>query len=170
MENLTLIGMPGSGKSTVGVRLAKTLGYGFLDTDLVLQQREGTLLQDLLNQRGVSAFLDAEEAAIRSVTCTRTVIAPGGSAVCREAAIGHLKQLGLVYYLKVEPQELERRLTNMDSRGIAMERGQTLFDVYRLRASLYEKNADRIIPVENRSLEATVSLVAHTFLLGAAQR
>ena len=83
MENIVLIGMPGSGKSTVGVLLAKALGYDFLDVDLVIQQREGALLQDILDSRGVEAFLDAEEAAVCSVSCAKTVIAPGGSAVCR---------------------------------------------------------------------------------------
>ena len=110
MDNIILIGMPGSGKSTVGVLLAKTLGYGFIDTDLTIQQREGALLQEILDKRGLEAFLDAEEAAICSVTCTGTVIAPGGSAVCREGAIGHLKQLGTVVYLRVSLEELKGAL------------------------------------------------------------
>jgi shikimate kinase len=142
VDNITLIGMPGSGKSTVGVLLAKALGYDFLDTDLVIQQREGQLLQDILDQRGLTAFLDAEEAAIRSVDCHRTVIAPGGSAVCREGAIGHLKALGPVVYLRVPMDELARRITNLSTRGIAMEPGQTLADVMAYRAPLYEKYAD----------------------------
>lgn len=83
MSCVTLIGMPGSGKSTVGVLLAKALGYDFLDTDLLLQRREGMYLQDILERRGIEAFLDAEEAAVRSLTCQNTVIAPGGSVVCR---------------------------------------------------------------------------------------
>lgn len=157
MNNITLIGMPGSGKSTVGVLLAKALGYGFLDTDLTIQQRERALLQDILNERGIERFLDAEEAAIRSVTCENTVIAPGGSAVCREGAIGHLKSLGPVIYLRVTPHELERRLNNISTRGIAMEPGQTLRDIYDYRAPLYERYADKIVDVEKQSLEETVS-------------
>ena len=86
MENIILIGMPGSGKSTVGVLLAKSLGYGFVDVDLLIQQREGALLQEILDERGVDAFLDAEEKAVLSLDCDRCVIAPGGSAVCREGA------------------------------------------------------------------------------------
>ena len=94
-QNVTLIGMPGSGKSTVGVLLAKALGYRFVDADLLIQQREGALLQDILDQRGVEGFLDVEEAVIRDLDCTGTVIAPGGSAICREEAARHLKELGL---------------------------------------------------------------------------
>ena len=94
VKNVVLIGMPGSGKSTVGVLLAKALGYGFLDVDLVIQQREGALLQEILDARGVEAFLDAEEEAVCSVSCTHHVIAPGGSAICREKAALHLKSLG----------------------------------------------------------------------------
>ena len=90
MNNITLIGMPGSGKSTVGVLLAKALGYGFLDTDLVIQQQEGALLQEILDEKGVPYFLDAEERAVRSVECDRHVIAPGGSVVCREGSIACL--------------------------------------------------------------------------------
>ena len=142
MDNIILIGMPGSGKSTVGVLLAKALGYDFLDTDLVIQQREGQLLQEILDQRGVEYFLEAEEAAIASVHCRRTVIGPGGSAVCRPGAIGHLKELGPVVYLRVPMEELNRRITNLSSRGIAMEPGQTLADVMAYRAPLYEQYAD----------------------------
>ncbi|MFQ7452785.1 MAG: shikimate kinase [Flavonifractor plautii] len=101
MNNITLIGMPGSGKSTVGVLLAKALGFQFVDVDLLIQQREGALLQELLDNRGVEPFLDAEEAAICSLACTGAVIAPGGSAVCRAGAIGHLRALGRVVYLHV---------------------------------------------------------------------
>ena len=142
MNNITLIGMPGSGKSTVGVLLAKMLGYGFLDVDLLIQQQEGALLQELLDSRGVAAFLDAEERAVRSVRCDRCVIAPGGSAVCREGAARHLKALGPVVYLRVSMEELERRIRNLSTRGIAMAPGQTLADVMAARAPLYERYAD----------------------------
>ena len=142
MNNITLIGMPGSGKSTVGVLLAKLLGYGFLDVDLLIQQQEGALLQEILDSRGVAAFLDAEERAVGSVRCDRCVIAPGGSAVCREGAARHLKTLGPVVYLRVPLEELDRRIRNLSTRGIAMEPGQTLADVMAARAPLYERYAD----------------------------
>lgn len=167
MKNIILIGMPGSGKSTVGVLLAKSLGYGFLDTDLTIQQREGALLQDILNLRGTTAFLDAEESAIRSVSCESTVIAPGGSAVCREVAMAHLKRLGKVIYLKVSPQSLERRLSNISTRGIAMEPGQTIGDLYEARAPLYEKYADAVVAVgEEHTLEETVAAVLRALIEG----
>ena len=143
--NITLIGMPGSGKSTVGVLLAKALGFGFLDTDLVIQQQEGALLQDILDRRGVPYFLDAEERAVRSVQCDHHVIAPGGSVVCREGAINHLKAMGPVIYLRVPLEELKRRIHNLDSRGIALEPGQTLDDILTIRAPLYETYADYIV-------------------------
>ena len=100
-KNIILIGMPGSGKSTVGVLLAKAMGFAFLDTDLTIQHREGALLQDLVDRLGVDGFLDAEEAAVRSVSPTGYVISPGGSVVCREGAMRHLKRLGPVIYLRV---------------------------------------------------------------------
>lgn len=160
MDNITLIGMPGSGKSTVGVLLAKALGYDFLDTDLLIQQREGQLLQDILDQRGVERFLDAEEAAVRSVRCSRTVIAPGGSVVCRPGAIEHLKVLGPVVYLHVPMDELHRRITNLSTRGIAMEPGQDLADVMAARAPLYEKYADLTVPyLPGQSLGETMLYV-----------
>ena len=134
MKNVVLIGMPGSGKSTVGVLLAKALGYDFLDVDLVIQKREHALLQDILDRRGLDAFLQAEEDAVCSVSCENTVIAPGGSAVCREKAARHLKALGPVVYLKVPLAELSGRIQNLSTRGIAMEPGQTLADVMAYRA------------------------------------
>ncbi len=143
--NITLIGMPGSGKSTVGVLLAKALGFGFLDTDLVIQQQEGALLQDILDRRGVPYFLDAEERAVCSVQCDHHVIAPGGSVVCREGAMAHLKAMGPVIYLRVPLEELKHRIHNLDSRGIALEPGQTLDDILTIRSPLYEAYADYIV-------------------------
>ena len=158
--NVTLIGMPGSGKSTVGVLLAKALGFGFLDTDLVIQQREGALLQTILDEKGVPYFLDAEERAVRSVDCDRHVIAPGGSVVCREGAMAHLAAMGPVIYLRVPLEELKVRIHNLDSRGIALEPGQTLEDILTLRAPLYEKYAGAVVDAApGQTTAQTVSLV-----------
>lgn len=159
MGNLILIGMPGSGKSTVGVLLAKALGFDFIDTDLTLQQREGALLQDILNERGIQAFLDLEQAAIRSVACENAVISPGGSCVCRELSMAHLKNLGRVVYLRLPLQELEARLNNISTRGIAMEPGQTLKDLYDYRTPLYQRWADLTVDCAGQTLEETVAAV-----------
>lgn len=159
MDNIILIGMPGAGKSTVGVLLAKTLGYAFLDTDLVIQQREGALLQPLVDSLGVEAFLDVEADAICSVECRGTVIAPGGSAVCRERAMSHLRALGRIVYLHLPLEELERRLNNISTRGIAMAPGETLADLFAYRAPLYRNYADLTVDVGRQSLEETVALV-----------
>ena len=159
-DNVTLIGMPGSGKSTVGVLLAKALGYEFIDTDLVLQRREGALLQDVLDRRGVEYFLDAEEAAILALDCSGAVIAPGGSAVCRPGGMARLRALGPVVYLHVPLEELERRVDNITTRGIAMAPGQTLADVYAQREPLYRQYADVIVEVApGAGLEETVAAV-----------
>ena len=158
--NVTLIGMPGSGKSTVGVLLAKALGFGFLDTDLVIQQREDALLQAILDEKGVPYFLDAEERAVRSVDCDRHVIAPGGSVVCREGAMAHLAAMGPVIYLRVPLEELKVRIHNLDSRGIALEPGQTLEDILTLRAPLYERYAGAVVDAApGQTTAQTVSLV-----------
>ena len=159
MNNIVLIGMPGAGKSTVGVLLAKTLGYAFLDTDLVIQEREGRLLQDLVDELGVEAFLDREAAAICSVDCDRTVIATGGSVVCRDRAMEHLKDLGRIVYLQLPLEELERRLHNISTRGIAMAPGETLAHIYDYRAPLYRKYADLTVEVGRQTLEETVEQV-----------
>lgn len=162
MDNITLIGMPGSGKSTVGVLLAKAMGYNFLDIDLLIQQREGMLLQNILDLHGVEYFLSREADAICSVVCSRTVLAPGGSAVCREEGMAHLKQLGPVIYLRVPMKELNRRIQNLSSRGIAMNPGECLADVMAFRAPLYEKYADLIVDVlPDQELGDTMQRVLH---------
>ena len=160
MENITLIGMPGSGKSTVGVLLAKALGYQFLDTDLLLQQREGALLQDILEGRGVEGFLDAEERVLTSLACQGTVIAPGGSAVCRPRSMAHLARLGRIVYLQVPLAELERRVDNITTRGIAMAPGESLGQVFARREPLYRRYAQLTVDVSaGGGLEETVAAV-----------
>ena len=160
MDNIILVGMPGAGKSTVGVLLAKALGYGFLDVDLAIQRAEGALLQEILDRRGVEAFLDAEERAVLALDCRRTVIAPGGSAVCREAAGRRLQALGTVVYLNVPLEELLRRIRNLSQRGIAMGPGQTLADVLAFRDPLYRRYAELVVDCPpGQALEQTVPLV-----------
>lgn len=147
VRNISLIGMPGSGKSTVGVLLAKALGYDFLDTDLVIQKREGQLLQPLVDTLGVEGFLDVEEAAILSVDCAGFVISPGGSVVLRETMVRHLKSLGPLVYLHVPLEELQARIHNLPTRGIAMEPNEDLSSVMAKRAPLYKEYADLVVTV-----------------------
>lgn len=152
MDNLILIGMPGAGKSTVGVVLAKILGWGFVDTDLIIQSRTGRRLQQILNRDGLEKFLEEENAAICSVNGTKNVIATGGSAVLCPQAMQHLQSLGKIVFLQVSLATIESRVTNLDTRGIAMSQGQTLRDVYFERQPLYEAYADMTICCSDKSM------------------
>ena len=157
--NVSLIGMPGAGKSTVGVLLAKRLGYDFLDTDLLIQRREGALLQTVLDRLGTERFLDAEAEVIAALDCRNTVIAPGGSAVLRELGAKRLKQLGPVVFLDLPCEALERRLGDLATRGVTLEPGQTLRGLYEYRRPFYEKYADFTVNAHQPTIEHTVEEV-----------
>ena len=159
MDDIVLIGMPGSGKSTVGVVLAKALGLRFLDVDLLIQEREGALLQELIDRYGVERFLDLERDAICSLDLRGAVIAPGGSCVCREESIAHMRRLGTVVYLQMSLEGVTGRIRDMASRGIALSPGQTLADVYRHRVPLYERCAHITVPIGSQGLAETVGAV-----------
>ena len=163
-SNLILIGMPASGKSTIGVLLAKRLGKGFVDTDLIIQQREDALLQDILNHCGVSGFLDREQSVICSLACANSVVAPGGSAVCRPDMAMHLKTLGPLVYLQLPEQAIVSRMRNLSTRGIAMEVGETLHDIYRQRKPLYEQYADMTVDCDGKSAAQISEEIASMFL------
>lgn len=160
MQNLILIGMPGSGKSTVGVLLAKALGFDFLDTDLLIQRRAGRRLQEILDQDGIDAFLQLEAEVLSSITCQRTVIATGGSAVLEPAAMHWLSGAGRVCYLEAPLETLRQRISNLDSRGIAFGPGQTLDDIYRQRVPLYARWAQDTIPCQNTVAETVAAVLA----------
>ena len=157
-SNIVLIGMPASGKSTIGVILAKMLGKDFLDTDLVIQQREQALLCEIIEQRGVSGFLKCEEAAVLSVSPSDTVIATGGSVVYSDEAVRHLSGTATVIYLKVEKEEIVRRLHNIKERGVVLKDGESFDDMFIERSILYEKYADVIIE-EDSDLEGTIEKI-----------
>lgn len=158
--NITLIGMPGSGKSTVGRILAKKLGYSFLDVDpLIVEAYKAPNLQKVLDTLGTEAFLDAEAEIISSISCENTVLAPGGSAVLREKGALHLKSLGPVVYLKPSVESLTKRLGNLATRGVTLAPGQTLEDLYAYRSPFYEKYADITIAGDQRRVDETADLV-----------
>lgn len=157
--NVILIGMPACGKSTVGVILAKTMRKSFLDTDLLIQDREGDLLQNIVNRHGHDGFVAIEEEAIKSINMVNTVIATGGSVVYSPAAMKHLQELGKITYLKLSFETIDDRLHNICSRGIAMEEGETLRDLYKKRIPLYERYSDLTIDAEGLSVEQVVEKI-----------
>ncbi len=142
MDNIILIGMPGAGKSTVGVLLAKRLGYRFVDTDLLIQEKENRRLFEILRDCGNEYFAAAENKTVASLKAEKSVIATGGSVVFGTDAMENLKSLGKVVYLRVPLCEIEKRVSNFETRGILMKSGQTLEDIFYERTPLYEKYAD----------------------------
>jgi shikimate kinase len=165
MSNIILIGMPGSGKSTLGVLLAKALGYSFTDTDLIISRMAQKPLQRILDEDGLDSFLRLEEEVGGSLQCDHTVVATGGSMVVSEVAMRHLRGMGRVVYIDVPFEEIERRVTNITTRGIAFHKNETLRNVYEARKPLYERQADVIVQVTARDdIEATVARLSE--LLG----
>jgi shikimate kinase len=159
MKNIILIGLPGAGKSTLGVILAKTLGMHFIDTDIIIQDQTGRLLQEIINTDGVEEFLRIEEECILSLTCTHAVISTGGSVVLRSRAMEHLTSDGMIIYLEISYDEMVRRLKNITTRGIVLEPGQSLRDMYDQRIPLYERHADIRIDCSGEAFESVVEKV-----------
>ena len=159
MNNIVLIGMPGCGKSTAGVILAKTLGMDFVDTDLIVQQREKRLLQDIIDLDGLENFLDRESEAILSREYSKSVISTGGSAVFRQNAMEHLKKNSVVFFLDVSPDILGARINNIKTRGIAAGKNEKITDIYNSRLPLYRKYADHILNCDGESVEKTVEKI-----------
>lgn len=157
--NVILIGMPGVGKTTVGMRLAERLGYSFLDTDVTIQTREGRLLQEIIDTDGLATFGRIEERAILTVSVQAHVIATGGSVVYSEKAMQHLKSGAVVCHLDADPKCLQARIDNMDSRGIAMAPGQSLAVLYAERRRLYLKYADFSIDCGDLSPDKVVQRI-----------
>jgi shikimate kinase len=159
MKNIVIIGMPGAGKSTMGVILAKTLGMQFIDTDIVIQEYAGRLLQDIIDTEGTVSFLKTEEEAILALHCRNAVIATGGSVVFSRKAMEHLKEEGVVLYLKISFEEMAGRLRNITTRGIVLDAGQSLQDMYSRRIPLYETYADITIACSDRDFEECIANV-----------
>ena len=153
MNNVVLIGMPGSGKSTIGVVLAKILGYEFLDSDLVIQKREKRRLSEIIAAEGSEGFLKIENDVNCSLNPERTVIATGGSVIYGAEAMEHLSKIGTIIYLKLKYKNLARRLGNLKNRGVVLKDGQTLLDLYNERIPLYEKYAHITIDEKNKDIQ-----------------
>ena len=159
MDNIILIGMPAVGKSTVGVVVAKRLGYGFIDTDLLIQEKEGKLLREIIAERGAEGFLEIEDKINSRVNVKKTVVSPGGSVVYCENAMNHYKETGKILYLKVSYETISKRLRNAKKRGVVLKEGQTLKDLYDERVKLFEKYADITVVEDGYSLEETIDNV-----------
>ena len=155
-NNIVLIGMPGVGKSTVGVILAKVLSYQFVDADLVIQEQEGKLLCEIIEEVGTDGFIEVENRVNAGIEAEHTIIATGGSVVYGKEAMEHLRDIGTVVYLEVPYEILEKRLADIKGRGVVLRDGQTLHDLYLERTPLYEKYAHVRVSEENLNVEQTV--------------
>ena len=158
-NNIVLIGMPGVGKSTIGVILAKILAYHFLDSDLVIQEREGKRLHQIISEVGCEGFLKIENDVNASLYVDRTIIATGGSAVYGKEAMEHLKSIGTVVYLQLPFDELDKRLHDIKGRGVVLKDGHTIEDLFEEPRPLYEKYADVVVNEYGLNVEQTVEKI-----------
>ncbi len=158
-KNIVFVGMPASGKSTVGVIVAKVMGMNFIDSDIVIQQRENAKLNELIEEHGIDDFLKREEQALLSINVDNTVIATGGSAIYSDAGMKHLSNNATIIYLKVSLDNLKDRLTDLKARGVVIRPGESIEQMYATRSVLYEKYADIIVEEKGTSIEDTVCLV-----------
>ena len=163
MKNIIFIGMPASGKSTVGVVVAKRLGYDFIDTDLLIQKQEKRLLKEIIADMGNDGFLAIENQVNREVEAEHAVISPGGSVVYCKEAMEHFKEIGKIIYLKVSYETINGRISNAKNRGVVLKEGQTLRDLYDERTKLFEKYADYVVSEDGLRLEETIDKVLELF-------
>lgn len=158
-KNIVLIGMPAVGKSTVGVILAKLLGYSFVDTDLVIQEKEKKLLRDIISEKGIDGFIETEERILSGLSVKNSVISTGGSVVYGKKAMANLRKNSVVIYLKLDYSKLKYRLHNIRNRGVVIREGQSLSALYKERVPLYEKYSDIIIDENGCNIEKTIEKI-----------
>lgn len=159
MKNVILIGMPAVGKSTVGVVIAKRLGYEFIDADLLIQKQEKKLLKEIIADEGIGGFLRIENQVNKSIEADGAVISPGGSVVYCEEAMEHYKKIGTIVYLRASYETINMRIRDAKKRGVVLKEGQTLKDLYEERTGLFEKYADITVDEEGRDLGETIESV-----------
>lgn len=159
-SNIVLIGMPGAGKSTVGVVLAKRLGYRFIDSDLVIQDKHGKLLHELIEEHGVEGFWQIENDVNAGLNVEKSIIATGGSVIYGKEAMEHLGEIGTIVYLKLSYEEIKDRLGDLNARGVTLMPGQTLADLYEERTPMYEKYAHVTIECDGKMLREIVKEIA----------
>lgn len=160
-ENITLIGMPGSGKSTIGVVLAKTCGMQYVDTDILIQNREGRLLQDIIDESGNDYFREIERTVLNEIKPEGLIVSTGGSAIYYDDAMNSLRESGKVIFLDVPLDILLKRLHNITTRGITMAKGETIESLFTERVPLYNKYSDIKIDCVNKNVEEIVSDIIH---------
>lgn len=158
-KNIILIGMPGVGKSSAGVVLAKALGYKFADSDLIIQEKTGMLLKEIINKKGIEGFIEIENNVNKAINMENTVIATGGSVIYGEEAMEHLKKTGIIVYLKASYEIICARLGDLKGRGVVIKEGQNLRALYDERAPLYERYADLIVEEKGQSIRETVHII-----------
>ena len=158
-DNIILIGMPTSGKSTVGVILAKVLGMDFMDTDIIIQKKEGFKLNEIIEKYGIDGFLKREEQALLSIDVSHTVIATGGSAVYSDTAMKHLSKNANVVYLNISLEDLKKRLVDTKDRGVIIRPDESIDKMYESRSILYEKYAEITVKEEGSTIEDTIRAV-----------
>ena len=164
-SNIVMIGMPASGKSTIGLALAEQLNYAFVDVDRVIEAQTGKLLKEIIAEQGDDGFLRVEEEINAGLQAERTVFAPGGSVIYGPKAMEHLKAIATVVYLKVSYEELEKRLGNLQERGVVLKDGMTLRDLYNERIPYYERYADVVMDEAGKDFEQTVQELREYFEL-----
>lgn len=162
MRNIVLIGMPGAGKSTVGVILAKVLGYHFIDSDLLIQEQEQCLLKDIIDRDGLEGLIAVEEQVNSEIITENSVIATGGSVIYGNKAMEHLRNIGVVVYIRLGYETIKNRLGNIKQRGVVFREGQTLKSLYEERCPLYERYAHIIIDAEGLGMEEVMEKIVET--------
>ncbi len=163
-DNVILIGMPSCGKSTIGVVLAKALGYRFVDSDLVIQEKTGLLLSEIIDSKGLNSFNQIENEINATLDCHKSVISTGGSVIYGKEAMEHLASIGTVVYLELPYEELCERIGDLTARGVSIRVGQTFRDLYEERCPLYEKYADVTVHTDRLSIREVVQLLKEELL------